>query len=140
MHNWKCVCGAVNFAEDTNCKRCQTARPQNFSLPNYVRQEFHEYTAPEGASASGGLKLIGIVALLGGMIVSATTFFGSGKDALPFAGYLAAMFLGQGVMIFSLFFGLGVMLENVVAIRKNTQHLAGIRANTVSEQSTTWQG
>jgi hypothetical protein len=147
MTNWKCKCGAVNFATDAICKRCQlakTSQPLNSFSPPV--QEFTEHSASDGKSASDGLKLIGVLALVvctaAAALLVYSNFIGtvSGTAKNENLLVIAALLFGQGLMTFSLFYGLGVLIENTVAIRKNTQHLAGIRANTFNRQEqSTWQ-
>lgn len=128
----------MNFAADQACKRCQS--PRAFAPPG-GGQTFFEHSAPGGDMASGLLKAIGIGSLILGMALSFLAVAGSTPQTQPFILFFVLLFVGQGVMIFALFYGFGVLIENTVAIRKNTQHLAGIRANTQQQhqQPAQWQ-
>lgn len=140
MTNWKCNCGVVNFSTDETCKRCQSQKPQpNYSSHPYQKQEFYEHSAPNGDAASGVLKAIGIGSLFCGFGLGALAVVSGTEATKSFSTMLALLFVFQGVVIFALFFGFGILIDNVVAIRKNTQHLAGIRANTVQQPESNWQ-
>jgi hypothetical protein len=137
--NWKCICGVVNFATDANCKRCQTVRPLTQGMAQPIT-EFTEHSAPDGDAASGILKAIGIGALICGFGLAFFAVRNSTAATENYSNMLAILFCIQGVMMFALFVGFGIMLDNVVAIRKNSQHLAGIRATaTNQQQQNTWQ-
>jgi hypothetical protein len=138
MNNWKCNCGAVNFSSDANCKRCQSLKPTQQFQP---MQEFFEHSAPNGDAASGISKAIGIGSMLCGFGVAALAIFSATEATKPYSLMIALLFIFQGMVLFALFFGFGILIDNVVAIRKNSQHIAGIRANTLSrqQQQNTWQ-
>jgi hypothetical protein len=115
------------------CKKCQSLKPEYVRQANQ-KQEFFEHLASDGTSAIGALKTIGVLALIVGLGLAAFTHFDNiGKD-VPYSSFLVGVLAFQGIAVFGLFFGLGVLIENVVAMRKNTQHLAGIRANTIQQQ------
>lgn len=133
MTNWKCQCGVVNFSTDVNCKRCQGVKTaQAFSAP---MPEIYEHSAPNGDAASGILKAIGIGTLIVGIFIAILIMSASTGETQRYAIILSLFFAGQGLVVFALFYGFGVAIENLVAIRKNTQHLAGIRINSAQQ----WQ-
>jgi hypothetical protein len=125
MTNWKCSCGVVNFATDAGCKRCGIAKP--------APTQFYEYEAPNGDAVSGLLKATGIAILCGAFLLAYSILAVSTQEARNYAIMLAGFFAAQGVVICALFIGFGIVIENLVAIRKNTQHLAGIRENAVAQ-------
>lgn len=94
--------------------------------------EIHEHSASNGEATSGMLKAFGIVALVAGIFLALVTMSASNEAARPYAMLAACLFFGQGLVICVLFIGFGIMLDNVVAIRKNSQHLAAIRHQTIS--------
>jgi hypothetical protein len=96
--------------------------------------EFFEHSAPDGDAASGILKAIGIGALICGFGLAFFAINNGTEETRSYATMAAIIFSVQGVMMFALFVGFGIVLDNVVAIRKNSQHLAGIRA-TVTNQN-----
>jgi hypothetical protein len=119
------------------CKKCQSLKPEYVRQP-LQKQEFFEHSASDGTSAIGALKTIGVLALIVGLGLATFTHFDNlGKD-VPYSNFLVGIMAFQGIAVFGLFFGLGVLIENVVAMRKNTEHLAGIRANTTQAQQANW--
>ena len=136
--SWKCHCGVVNFDADQKCKRCLAVKL--FTLPTTAdgRGSYTGYEAPEGGLAAGLLKGIGIGALALGLALAALTVITHTDETRYYSPFLVLLFIGQGVMTFALLCGLGVLLENTVAIRKNTQHLAAIRTD-IERQPATWE-
>lgn len=130
MTNWKCVCGVVNFATDGNCKRCGGQKPVfSYSQP---APEIFEHSAPNGDATSGLLKAFGILAFLGSLLFAFLVMGNATEPVKEYALLFACFVVAQGAIICLLFFGFAIMLDNVVAIRKNTQHLAAVRAQTMT--------
>lgn len=132
MTNWKCACGVVNFATDINCKRCG-GQKSAFTYSQPVPEIF-EHSAPNGEATSGLLKACGGIALLASFVFAFLVTGSATETTREYAVLFACFVVAQGVVICLLFFGFGIMLDNVVAIRKNTQHLAAVRAQTMPQQ------
>ena len=94
---------------------------------------YEEYSAPNGDATVGVLKLVGILCLIAGILLAVIMIVKSMDAALkPIYDSLlmiAGVFFLEGVTLCALFFAIALIVENLVAIRQNTAHLAGIRGN-----------
>lgn len=97
---------------------------------------FEEYAASDGAGVIGILRFFAALSLIGGLlaivlaVLAIISGSSSAKDFFFFAFAFAIMVWTQAGLLFTL----ATVVENLVAIRKNVQHLAGIRANTIRQQ------
>jgi hypothetical protein len=102
-----------------------------------AQPEFYEHAASEGTAASGLLLSIAIGSLVAGVCMGFLMMVNSVAQEYGVAHLLAAICMGSGMIVATLFYAFSVLISNVVAIRKNSQHLAGIRAANQQEKS--WQ-
>lgn len=120
---------------------------QNFDQPARPRfrprqEQFTEYSAPDGTIATGVLKLIGVLTLVGYGLLAFYLMDNMAKlppstphEITNTVTVVAVAAFIQGVSVCCLFFVIATMGENLTAIRKNTQHLAGIRAELVTQNA-----
>lgn len=87
---------------------------------------FEEYAARDGVNTTNGLKLIAVICMIGGI---AGAIQGIDAKNIEFA---LSSFL-TGLLSCALLFAVTLVIENLVAIRKNTAHLAGLRATIVAQ-------
>lgn len=96
--------------------------------PRSQQVAFTEYSASDGRNSIAALRFVGVVCVLGSAAVAVLAI---GAESLAVAIYCIL----SGILSSSLLFAVSEILENLVAIRKNTAHLAGIRSNTAKELS-----
>ncbi len=137
-------CGLNSFSDVTHCRRCSTELPPiapltiaNIRRPIQETGSFQENPAPDGLHSVGVLKVVGILCLIGSIVIclaiiaqlldSKSTAYSGPATILVFSVFLT------GLTACALFFVVAVICENLVAIRKNTAHLAGIHSNTIKE-------
>lgn len=124
----KCpACGLTNFSTVANCRRC-FASLSGAAVHHEASQPevFYEHPAPDGTGHISVLKMIGVLCMLGGLLLAAF-FIANANIERAIVVVLFAM------TNCALLFVIAIMAENLVAIRKNTAHLAGIRSNTAQQ-------
>jgi hypothetical protein len=111
------------------------SRPER-PRPRPQQVAFTEHAAPDGKTTTDVLKFAGALSLFGGIVLAAILASASSDTDNPFAPVATVMAIAafmQGVTFCALFSVIAIIAENLVAIRKNSAHLAGIRSNTAKE-------
>lgn len=140
MTNWKCNCGVINFSTDELCKKCQSRKPEyNFSSQQPA-EYFETHSADEGNAAIGILKAVAIATALGSVGFAGLLMTTTAAQDYKYASVVSAFIACAGIVLASFVYGFAVLVENVVALRKNSQHLAGIRADSANQAKASWQG